>query len=140
MKKHYIGLNRTSFKLRTYHETTIVDEKNRRVICTIHWELIAPKMFYDFMWCFCRQDLVIRGVAKGVAVCSEEDVFNAELGTKVARAIAESNMYTSASKRLEKRMFQLRNRVINLDMMSADFDFKARSVKIHNSEYIDSIV
>lgn len=140
MKKHYIELDRDNFKLRTYRESTIVDEKNRRVIHTIEWELVAPKMFHDFMWCFCNNNPILHGVAKGVAVCSEEDTFNAELGTKIARAIAESNMYTNASKRLEKRMRHLRKRVLDLDMMSADFDFKARSVKVHNSEYINNII
>ena len=37
-------------------------------------------------------------------------------------------------------MRHLRKRVLDLDMMSADFDFKARSVKVHNSEYINNII
>ena len=139
MKKPYRGLDIQCFKLRIMRENTIVDEKNHRVIHTIDWTIIGPELFFDFMWSICPSNACIHGKTKGIAVCNPDDKFDAEFGIKIARAKAESNAYTNASKRLNKRMNYLRKIVHDLDFMAADFDFKKAEVNVHNNEYIGGL-
>ena len=84
-------------------------------------------------------DAIICGTAKGVAICSPDDNFNADIGTQIACARAESNAYTNAAKRLSKRLNYLRKTTFDLDMICADFELKRRKIVIHNKEYIDEL-
>jgi len=142
MKKPYRGIDRQNFKLIIRKESTIVDEKNRRVIHILDWAIVSPDIFNDFIWITRNNDSwkVITGRTKGVAVCHPEDTFNEEIGRKMARAIAESNAYQNASKILRKRMKVINKIVDELDMMSIDFKMKADEIKTHNREYQDSLI
>ncbi len=141
MKNPYRGLDRQSFKLRIVSENTIVDEKNRRVIHKVEWELVCPTLFYFFTESILRtyKDCVIKGVAKGIAVCHPEDKFDATLGTKIARALAESNAYKNATRRLVKRMRRLDKIILDLKDMTADFELKTIDVETHNAQYLNEI-
>lgn len=142
MKKPYRGIDRQNFKLIIKKESTIVDEKNRRVIHILDWAIVSPDIFNDFIWITKNNDnwKVITGRTKGVAVCHPEDTFNEEIGRKMARAIAESNAYQNASKILRKRMKVINKIVEDLDLMSLGFQKKADEIKAHNWEYQNSLI
>ena len=141
MKKFYSGIDKTSFKLVIAKESTIVDEKNNRVIHMVDWSVTGPTIFEDFCYSMIpNNNWQIKGRAKGVAVCQPEDKFDPEIGKKLARAMAESNAYHNASNILRKRMNRINKIVYDLEMMSIDFKMKADEIKTHNREYQDSLV
>ncbi|MBP5595757.1 MAG: hypothetical protein J6Y02_10275 [Pseudobutyrivibrio sp.] len=142
MNKYYVGLNKTFIKLKISKESTIVDEKNNRVIHIINWELEIPGLMDDFFWNMIKDCNTYKlcGRAKGVAVCHPEDKFNPEIGKKLARAIAESNAYHNAATRIRKHLRQLNiifNQIFNIGL---DFIIKADDIKIHNKKYQDSLI
>lgn len=140
MSKHYVSLNKTQIKLKIVKESTIVDEKNRRVIHIVDWELDAPDLMYSLFWTLRNDGLNLSGKAKGIAVCHPEDKFNPEIGKKMARAIAESNAYYNAATRIHKHLNQLNNIVRQMSDIGADFIIKATDIEIHNKEYQDSLI
>lgn len=138
MKKNYYGLDRSNFKIRISRQNVSVDEKNKRVIANLDWELDAPNAFSDVL--FGLGDFgFIRGSAKGVAVCVDGDVFDAVKGEKVAIAIAENNAYTNASNIVAKRVAHLNDMMDKITEMRAQFGNKAVKVVEHNKEYIKRI-
>ena len=138
MKKNFYGLNRPNFKIRMVRQNVTADEKNKRVIANLDWELDAPDAFTDVL--FGLGDFgYIRGSAKGVAVCRDGDVFDAVKGEKVAIAIAESNAYTNAANIVAKRVAHLNDMMEKLTEMRAQFGNKALDVVKHNKGYIRRI-
>ena len=141
MSKHYMSINKTHIKLKIKNESTIVDEKNHRVIHIIDWALDAPDLMNNLCWMIRKDDrLNFCGRAKGVAVCHPEDKFDPEIGKKMARAIAESNAYHNAATRIRKHLVQLNTIVNQLSNIGADFVIKAKNIEIHNKEYQDSLI
>ena len=141
MKKFYSRIKKTSFKLVIAKESTIVDEKNNRVIHMVDWYVTGPTIFEDFCYSMIsNNNWQIKGRAKGVAICRPEDKFNPEIGKKLARAMAESNAYHNASNILRKRMSRINKIVYDIEMMSIDFKMKADEIKTHNREYQDSLI
>lgn len=140
MSKCYSSLDKTYIKLKIKRESTIVDERNRRVIHIIDWELDTPDLVNILFWGIRKGELDLCGKAKGIAVCHPEDKFNPEIGKKLARAIAESNAYHNAAARIRKHLRQL-NKVVNqISNIGADFIIKAKDIEIHNKEYQDSLI
>lgn len=140
MSKCYSSLDKTYIKLKIKRESTIVDEKNHRVIHIIDWELDTPDLVNILFWGIRKGELDLCGKAKGIAVCHPEDKFNPEIGKKLARAIAESNAYHNAAARIRKHLRQL-NKVVNqISNIGADFIIKAKDIEIHNKEYQDSLI
>lgn len=140
MSKHYLSLNKTHIKLKIKNESTIVDEKNHRVIHIVDWVLDAPDLMSDLFWTIRTDKLHLCGRAKGVAVCHPEDKFNPEIGKKMARAIAESNAYHNAATRIRKHLRQLNTVVNQISNIGADFIIKAKDIELHNKEYQDSLI
>lgn len=142
MDKYYVGLNKTFIKLKISKESTIVDEKNNRVIHIINWELEIPGLMDDFFWMMIKDcnTYKLRGKAKGVAVCHPEDKFDVEVGKKMARAIAESNAYHNAATMIGKRLYRLNKIVDQMNDVVIDFIAKATEIKLHNKEYQDSLI
>lgn len=140
MSKHYRSLNKTQIKLKILNESTIVDEKNHRVIHTIDWELDAPDLMNWLFWEIRKDNSTLHGRAKGIAVCHREDKFNPEIGKKMARAIAESNAYHNAATRIRKYLYRLNKVVRQMSNIGADFIIKASEINIHNKEYQDSLI
>lgn len=140
MNKHYINLDKTHIKLKITKESTIVDEKNHRVIHIIDWQLNSPDLVNTLFWSIRNDGLDLCGRAKGVAVCHPEDKFNPEIGKKLARAIAESNAYHNAAARIRKHLRQLNTVVNQISNIGVDFIIKAKDIEIHNKEYQDSLI
>lgn len=142
MDKYYTGLNKTFIKLKIAKESTIVDEKNNRVIHIINWELEIPGLMDDFFWNMIKASNTYKlcGKAKGVAVCHPEDKFNVEIGKKMARAIAESNAYHNAATIISRRLFQLSKVVRQMSNIGTDFIVRASNIKLHNKKYQDSLI
>lgn len=141
MKKFYVGLDLSSFKLVITKDSTVVDEKNRRVIHTIDWELKVPKVFQNMLYVACTdRKYRITGHAKGVAICHKEDQFDPEIGKKLARAIAESNAYLNASKRMQKYVKNVYSIINAVSLQTSDFMIKATEVRAHNYEYMKKLI
>jgi len=140
MSKRYLSLNKTHIKLKIVKESTVVDEKNRRVIHTVDWALDVPDLMINLFWMIRKDRMSFCGRAKGVAICHPEDKFDPEIGKKMARAIAESNAYYNAATRIHKHLNQLNNIVRQMSDIGADFIIKATDIEIHNKEYQDSLI
>lgn len=140
MKKKYLSIDKTCLKLSILKESTVVDEKNRRVIHQIDWELKMPRLMSYFFMDIIPEGYEVTGHTKGVAVCHPEDKFDVEIGKKMARAIAETNAYHNAANIVRKRMTRVNKIAFDLDMMSVDFKMKADEIKTHNREYQDSLI
>lgn len=141
MNKHYYtSLDRNHIKLKIKKESTIVDEKNRRVIHIVDWEINAPNLINILFWGIHGDGLNLCGRAKGIAICHPEDKFNPEIGKKLARTIAESNAYHNSAARIRKHLRQLNTVVNQISNIGADFIIKAKDIEVHNKEYQDSLI
>lgn len=140
MSKYYTSLNKTHIKLKIKRESTIIDEKNRRVIHIIDWELDTPNLVNILFWSIRNDGSDLYGRAKGVTICLQDDKFNPEIGKKLARAIAESNAYHNAAARIRKHLRQLNTIVNQISNIGADFIIKAKDIEVHNKEYQDSLI
>ena len=141
MKKIYRGLDCSGFKLIITSDSTVVDEKNRCVAHTVGWKLNVPSVFRDMLFDARNDDeYYINGRAKGVAICHKEDQFDPEVGKKLARAIAESNAYVNASKRMRKYVKHLKDIIDAVDVFAVNFRIKAEDIRVHNEEYMNKLV
>lgn len=75
-------------------------------------------------------------IARAKAVCSEGDVYDEEVGKKVARAKAEAKLYSLLDVRV---INNFRNYVLQMCEYVKKFHNKTRNVIEHNKKYIDSI-
>ena len=137
---NYIKIGNRKIKLIVTEESTVIDEKNRRVIHKIAWLIKMDKLFEHILYCLTGDWFNITGVTKGVAVCNPEDEFDPELGKKLARAIAESNAYRNASRRLRKKLVYFSAVFDQYVSQVVDFKIKADDVIVHNREYQDNLV
>lgn len=141
MDNFYKKPDRSKFKLHIINDSTVVDEKNRRVIHTIDWRLVFDNIFAGFLGETSKHyDYEIKGRAKGVAICHPEDTFDPEIGKKMARAMAESNAYQNASRIMLKRLKAVRNVMKEFEDQSLDFAFKSENITVHNREYMDELI
>lgn len=141
MDNFYEKPERSKFKLQIINDSTVVDEKNRRVIHTIDWRLHFSSLFTFLLCDICKNSKgIIQGRAKGVAICHPEDTFDPEIGKKMARAMAESNAYQNASRTMLKRLKAIRNVMKEFEDQSLDFAFKSENITIHNREYMDGLI
>lgn len=140
MSKHYVNLDKAIIKLEIISESTIVDEKNRRVIHVVEWILRVPELMKSLLRVICKDGYDLYGRAKGVAVCHPEDKFDIEIGKKMARAMAESNAYCNATRRISRRLRRLATISHQMSNMGIDFIIKSNDIAIHNKEYQDSLI
>ena len=135
---NYLAIDRPDFKLSVETMSVIVDEKNRRVITTVHWHLNTPRPFSylnEILW----NKLGTYGMAKGVAVCDEGDTFDVEVGKKISAARAEANAYNNASELVEGRLARLGTMLNTLNAYGNAFCGKAYGVIDHNKDYIKKL-
>ena len=141
MDNFYKKPERSKFKLHIMHDSTVVDEKNRRVIHTIDWRLVFDNIFAGFLGETSKHyEYEVEGRAKGVAICHPEDTFDPEIGKKMARAMAESNAYQNASRIMLKRLKAVRNVMKEFEDQALDFAFKSENITVHNREYMDELI
>ena len=99
-----------------------VNEKKRTVACKLYWCLSNDSRF--------RVETSV-----GIAKCTEEDVFDVEIGKKVAHAKAENKAYNRAARKLEEvGMNYLREAHCILEFLH-----KADFCQCHNLKCIDRI-
>ena len=134
-----LAIDRPNFKLSIETDSIVVDEKNRTVVATVKWRLASPEPFTNINYCFWSAHSAPNGTAKGVALCSPEDVFDAEIGKKIAVAIAESNAYSNARDIVSGRFRRLLEMLRKLMPIATDFVNKADGVIEHNSKYIHGL-
>ena len=72
----------------------------------------------------------------GKATCSGNDVFNKQIGRKIANARAEAKAYKHAQTLVKKQVKEVIKRYYD---MTLEFDEKADFVQRHNVEYVNEI-
>jgi hypothetical protein len=81
----------------------------------------------------------IYGTVVATAHCHKDDVFNLEIGKKVALAKAELVAYKESRRILISKLQETINTVVGLSEMAERFGDKAENVITHNKEYITRI-
>lgn len=125
--------DRSDIKLSFIKSETVffVDEKKGVVVCVLTSELKTP---FSLSSPVCLPPLrIING--KGVAKCHDVDVFNEEIGKRIALAKAENNCYVEAMRILREDC-----RYIDFisDCMDSFLNKGMRQCK-HNLEYIERV-
>lgn len=106
-----------------------VNEEKKTVVCKMSAYLLIPDVFDNIdVW-------GDRFRVKAIAKCCPGDVFNEEIGKRIARAKAESKAYKYAIEYSKGIMTQ----VIKAKAMLNNFIEKGNKSIEHNAKYIDSI-
>ena len=106
-----------------------VNEEKKTVVCKMSAYLVIPNAFANVdVW-------GNRFNVKAIAKCCPGDVFNEEIGKRIARAKAESKAYKYAIEFSKGIMTQL----IEAKAMFNNFIEKGNKSIEHNTKYIDSI-
>ena len=141
MSKLYMGVDNSKLKISTRDVNVIVDKENRTVTHIMVWKFKMPELIRKALG-FGRRDKcdVIKSRSIGIAYCHPEDIFDEEIGKRIARAKAESNAYLNAAKMLESRLNKLANIVSEINNRVEDFASKAIDVEKHNREYCKRLI
>ena len=136
MSKLYMGVDCSKLKISTRDVNIIVDKENRTVTHIMVWKFKMPELVKKALN-FGRRDKcdVIKSRSIGIAYCHPEDVFDENIGKRIARAKAESNAYYNAAKMLESRYAKLDKIMFEVSSRVEDFASKAIDVEKHNQEY-----
>lgn len=120
-----------SFKEPKYH----IDVANKVVVCILEGEPQFPKNIdYTMTTVTDLNYLDINEIkVKAVAKLNPGDVFDEEIGMKVALAKAENKAYTQLCLHLKEYMKSI-NKIIN---QSKDFFYKSAMVIEHNDKYLE---
>lgn len=130
------GYDRESIKLSFKESETkyVYNIAKGAVTCKIVAHLKVPYPKSPLYW-LPVYDLEQSFQTFGVAYCSPENVFDPEIGRKIARARAEDKAYKEAEKRLEK----LVKFFADYSLKIWDFFEKSNKCITHNAEYIKSV-
>ena len=136
-----------NFKITTKVISTKISLENRRVIVKIEWCLkdIFKYQAEEYVDKALGEDATnflinrYRGVTTGIAVCHENDIFNATKGEKIARAKAESKAYFKASKALIGALKIEAQKFNEFSDALYKFSVKAANNAKHNAAYIKSL-
>lgn len=120
-----------------------VNEKKKCVTCIIYYT-IESDYFIDgvlynlasYAKCGPSYTDLLKGRTKraiGIAKCSDGDTFDIEIGKKIARAKAESNMYGECFRYITECINTLQSKFID---PVKGFAKKATDVIIHNTGYL----
>ena len=133
-------LSRCNVKLVFNTPEFFVNESKRAVACKVRFDVRTPKGNYtdgqlfnfaelaDDLFCVCM-DVV------GIAHCSENDVWDVNVGCKIAKARAEEKAYRLVLGSVRKSVKELEELVT----VGKDFIAAAEKYCKHNEDYIDKI-
>ena len=104
------------------------------VYCTLQYTVNVPGSYSDVVAIVANDKLTF--TATGKATCSGNDVFNKQIGRKIANARAEAKAYKHAQTLVKKQVKEVIKRYYD---MTLEFDEKADFVQRHNVEYVNKI-
>ena len=104
------------------------------VYCTLQYTVNVPKSYSDVVAIVTNDKLTFTSTGK--ATCSGNDVFNKQIGRKIANARAEAKAYKHAQTLVKKQVKEVIKRYYD---MTLEFDEKADFVQRHNVEYVNEI-
>lgn len=135
--KPVCGYDRENIKLSFKESETkyVYNLAKGAVTCRLVARLIIPYAKNPKYWIPGYYDLEKSFQSFGVAYCSPENIFDPEIGRKIARARAEDNAYKEAEKRLENivRFFA------DYSLKIWEFFEKSNKCITHNTEYIKTV-
>lgn len=127
-----MNFNIENFKLTMRPEFTDFYVNGTDVTCKMFYQLSVPDAYLELCG-------FVAGKVIATAHCHEDDVFNLEIGKKVALAKAESKAYKEARRVLISKLQETIDTVVKLSEMAERFGDKAENVITHNKEYITRI-
>lgn len=127
-----MNFNIENFKLTMRPEFTFFYVNGTDVTCKMSYYLNVPDAYLELHG-------PIYGTVVATAHCHEDDVFNLEVGKKVALAKAELVAYKESRRILMSKLQETINTVVGLSEMAERFGDKAENVITHNKEYITRI-
>ena len=127
-----MNLDRNDFKMRTvateyFYNGNCVTVKLRAVF-------VVPVAFYSIF----GFDMVQQTV-KATAKCNPDDVYNIELGEKMALARAEARAYKLLSNKLNRMWQKAFETLEALKPLKDAFNEKAKNCAEHNAKYVDNL-
>lgn len=120
-----MNFNIENFKLTMRPDFTFFYVNGTDVTCKMSYYLNVPDAYLELHG-------PIYGTVVATAHCHEDDVFNLEVGKKVALAKAENKAYSYVKEWAKTAKKELS---MCLDAIE-DFEFKTERVKNHNVEYM----
>lgn len=128
--------NSAKIKIHFYGEK--FSHNGKKVVCVLNYYISAPE-YYDKNgsygnFRFGNGSETMKAI--GVAVCSDDDIFDLEKGKKIAKARAETEAYKRATELLRDKVFNLAHSYVN---MYTDFYSRNINVRKHNKEYIKKL-
>lgn len=118
--------DRSDIKIRFFNPEFYINEKKQTVTCKLHFRVEAPYIIRVLTKC-CLAKTVI-----ATATLKNNDVFNVNVGKKVALAKAENMAYSIANNLITDAY----KNILNATKAISDFRYKATRVKEHNIEYM----
>ena len=104
------------------------------VHCTLQYTVNVPGSYSDVVAVVANDKLTFTSTGK--ATCGSIDVFNKQIGRKIANARAEAKAYKQAQALINKQVKEVIKRYYD---MTLEFDEKADFVQRHNVEYVNEI-
>ena len=102
--------------------------------CTLQYTVNVPKSYSDVVAIVTNDKLTFTSTGK--ATWNSCDVFNKQIGRKIANARAEAKAYKHAQTLVKKQVKEVIKRYYD---MTLEFDEKADFVQRHNVEYVNEI-
>lgn len=138
-----------NIKIKTKVVSVKVSPENRRVIVKVSWEIRGIFMYNSdestdigTLLGYTALDFLhdrFKGVSTGIAVCHENDTFDAEKGEKIARAKAETKAYFKASKALIGTIRKQAEALQKVSDAVYAFTVKTAGNSEHNALYIKKL-
>ena len=105
------------------------------VYCTLQYTVNVPGASSEMIVTFMPNDYAVY-TATGKATCSGNDVFNKQIGRKIANARAEAKAYKQAQALINKQVKEVIRKYYD---MVLEFDEKADFIQKHDAEYVAEI-
>lgn len=125
--------NREDIKIVFGAPKFIVNEKAKIVICKLGFRAVMPKALQEIIyWKNYETTPEFTRTSKAIAFTKENDVFNVNIGKKVALAKAENQAYNYVN----NHMLNALNEIIKCTKAIGNFNNKTERVINHNIEYM----
>lgn len=118
--------DRNDIKIRFFNPEFYINEKKQTVTCKLYFRAEAPYIIRALTKC-CMSKTVI-----ATATLKHNDVFNVNVGKKIALAKAENMAYSIVNNLITDAY----KNILNVTKAISDFRYKATRVKEHNIEYM----
>lgn len=79
------------------------------------------------------------GVIKGITVCDSSDIYNEDIGKRIALAKAETKAYNKAISKIQKDLCKMKIQCLIAKELYNDFDDRTSRIIEHNRDYIKEI-